>query len=203
MQFISKLTFNHLPYRMEDYRNKFEHHWIIEMSDEGIDEAREYFDKFFKENDGDFFECNKKEGRKASLHRFVAASAVGRYYNLKNKEVGEMISLDVAIPRNEKKWFEKLPKEINEKIHAKFHYGHLFCHVKHQNYILKKGVNAKELKKQLLEMYNKKGAEYPAEHNFGHEYKAKPSLLNFYRTLDPTNTFNPGIGMSSKLKNWK
>ena len=33
--------------------------------------------------------------------------AVGRYYNLKNKEVGEMISLDVAIPRNEKKWFEK------------------------------------------------------------------------------------------------
>ena len=114
-----------------------------------------------------------------------------------------MISLDVAIPRNEKKWFEKLPKEINEKIHAKFHYGHLFCHVKHQNYILKKGVNAKELKKQLLEMYNKKGAEYPAEHNFGHEYEAKTSLLNFYRTLDPTNTFNPGIGMSSKLKNWK
>ena len=42
------------------------------MSDEGIDEAREHFDKFFKENDGDFFECNKKEGRKASLHRFVA-----------------------------------------------------------------------------------------------------------------------------------
>ena len=52
-------------------------------------------------------------------------------------------------------------------------------------------------------MYNKKGAEYPAEHNFGHEYEAKTSLLNFYRTLDPTNTFNPGIGMSSKLKNWK
>ena len=52
-------------------------------------------------------------------------------------------------------------------------------------------------------MYDKKGAEYPAEHNFGQEYEAKPSLLNFYRTLDPTNTFNPGIGMSSKLKNWK
>ena len=85
----------------------------------------------------------------------------------------------------------------------KFYYGHLFCHVQHQNYILKKGVNAKNLKKQLLETYNKRGAEYPAEHNVGHEYKAKSSLLNFYRSLDPTNTFNPGIGMSSKLKNWK
>tara|TARA_Y100001933_G_scaffold56750_1_gene56496 strand:+ start:68 stop:1759 length:1692 start_codon:yes stop_codon:yes gene_type:complete len=203
MQFLSSLFPNHLPKRMEQFRNRFEYHWIVEMSDEGIDEAREYYDKFFKENEGDFFECNKKEGRKASLHRFVSASAVGRYYNLKSSEVGEMISLDVAIPRNEKQWFEKLPKDINEKIHANFHYGHLFCHVQHQNYILKKGVNAKKLKEQMLEMYNKRGAQYPAEHNFGHEYKAKPNLLNFYRSLDPTNTFNPGIGMSSKLKNWK
>ena len=29
------------------------------------------------------------------------------------------------------------------------------------------------------------------------------SLINFYKLLDPTNTFNPGIGISSKLKNWK
>ena len=47
----------------------------------------------------------KKEGRKALLHRFVSASAIGRYYNLKNKQVGEMMSLDIAFPRNEKKWF--------------------------------------------------------------------------------------------------
>ena len=203
MQFLSLFFPNHLPKKMEQFRNRFEHHWIVEMSDEGIDEAREYFDEFFKDNEGDFFECNKKEGRKASLHRFVSASAIGRYYNLKNKKVGEMMSLDVAFPRNEKKWFEELPKEIDEQIHVKFYYGHLFCHVQHQNYILKKGVNAKNLKKQLLETYNKRGAEYPAEHNVGHEYKAKSSLLNFYRSLDPTNTFNPGIGMSSKLKNWK
>ena len=28
-------------------------------------------------------------------------------------------------------------------------------------------------------------------------------LLNFYKELDPTNTFNPGIGKTSKLKDWK
>ena len=203
MQFLSLFFPNHLPKRMEQFRDRFEHHWIVEMSDTGIDEAREYFEKFFINNDGDFFECNTKEGKKASLHRFVAASAIGRYHALKHKEVGEMMSLDVAFPRNEKKWFEELPTEIDKQIEKKFYYGHLFCHVQHQNYILKKGVNSKKLKKEILESYNVRGAEYPAEHNVGHEYQAKDSLINFYKILDPTNTFNPGIGISSKLKNWK
>ena len=203
MQFLSLIFPNHLPKRMEQFRERFEHHWIVEMSDNGIDEAREYFDQFFRINEGDFFECNKKEGKKASLHRFVSASAIGRYHALKNKEVGGMMSLDVAFPRNEKKWFEELPTEIDDLIEKKFYYGHLFCHVQHQNYILKKGVDAENLKKQLLESYKKRGAEFPAEHNVGHEYQAKPTLINFYKSLDPTNTLNPGIGMSSKLKNWK
>ena len=203
MQFLSLIFPNHLPKRMEQFRDRFEHHWIIEMSDNGIDEAREYFDQFFRINEGDFFECNKKEGKKASLHRFVSASAIGRYHALKNKEVGGMMSLDVAFPRNEKKWFEELTTEIDDQIEKKFYYGHLFCHVQHQNYILKKGVDAENLKKQLLESYNKRGAEFPAEHNVGHEYQAKPTLINFYKSLDPTNRLNPGIGMSSKLKNWK
>ena len=203
MQFLISIFPNHLPKRMEQFRDRFEHHWIVEMSDNGIDEARDYFNQFFRINEGDFFECNKKEGKKASLHRFVSASAIGRYHALKNKEVGGMMSLDVAFPRNEKKWFEELPTEIDDQIEKKFYYGHLFCHVQHQNYILKKGVDAENLKKQLLESYNKRGAEFPAEHNVGHEYQAKPTLINFYKSLDPTNTLNPGIGMSSKLKNWK
>ena len=203
MQFLSLFFPNHLPRRMEQFRDRFEHHWIVEMSDEGIDEAREYFDRFFKDYDGDFFECNEKEGKKASLHRFVSASAIARYHALNHKEVGGMMSLDVAFPRNEKEWFEQLPIEVDKQIEKKFYYGHLFCHVQHQNYILKKGVNSKKLKKEILQTYKIRGAEYPAEHNVGHEYQAKTSLINFYKSLDPTNTFNPGIGVSSKLKNWK
>ena len=57
--------------------------------------------------------------------------------------------------------------------------------------------------KKLLKNYDDRGAEYPAEHNVGHEYKAKSSLFKFYKSLDPTNTFNPGIGKSSKKKFWK
>jgi len=202
MQFLSNFFPNHLPKRMEKFRNLYEHHWIIEMSDEGINEARDYFSKVFESSDGDYFECNNFESKKASLHRFVSASAIGRYHILNSKKHGEMMSLDIAFPRNEKKWFEDLPKEIDDMLEMKLYYGHLFCHVLHQNYIVKKGVDGERLKNELLKIYDKRGAEYPAEHNVGHEYKAKPSLKKFYKELDPTNGFNPGIGKTSKNKNW-
>ena len=203
MQFLSKLWPNHLPKRMEQFRDKYEHHWVIEMSDDGIEEAKEYFNKFFKNKEGDFFECTKKEAEKSILHRYVASSAIGRYHALNENKTGEMLSMDIAFPRNEKDWFEKLPSEINDLLDMKFYYGHLFCHVLHLNYIVKKGVDVEELKKKLLKTYDYRGAEYPAEHNVGHEYFAKPSLTEFYKKLDPTNFFNPGIGRTSKLKHWK
>ena len=202
MQFLSNFFPNHLPKRMEKFRDLYKHHWIIEMSDEGINEARNYFSKVFEDCDGDYFECNDFESKKASLHRFVSASAIGRYHILNSKRHGEMMSLDIAFPRNEKKWFEKLPKEIDEMFEIKLFYGHLFCHVLHQNYIVKKGVDGEKLKTELLKIYDKRGAEYPAEHNVGHEYTAKQSLKDFYKELDPTNGFNAGIGKTSKNKNW-
>ena len=202
MQFLSKITFNHLPHRMENYRDRYEHHWIIETSDEGIEEAKEYFDNFFQKNEGDFFECNEKEAKKAILHRFVAASALGRYHSIYKKDIGPMLSLDIAFPRNELDWFENLPEEIDSSFEMKLYYGHLFCHVLHHNYIVKKGVDGEELMHNLLKYYDSRGAEYPAEHNVGHEYFAKPALSSFYKDLDPTNSFNPGIGKTSKKKFW-
>lgn len=203
MQILSNFWPNHLPLRMENFRKRFEHHWVIEMSDDGINEANEYFKNFFASNEGDFFICTNDEAEKALLHRFVAASAFGRYYALNEKKTGGTISMDIALPRNDKDWFEKLPPEIDDLLEMKLYYGHLFCHVLHQNYIVKKGVDAEKLRQKLLKIYEARGAEYPAEHNVGHEYFAKPALSDFYKDLDPTNSFNPGIGQTSKLKNWK
>ena len=202
MQFISQLFPNHLPKRMEDFREKYEHHWIIEMNGNGVDEAKSYFSDFFKSNDGSFFECTKDEGEKAILHRFVAGGAIGRLHAMKADELGSVMTIDVAFPRNEKDWFEKLPKELDDKIAVKLYYGHLFCHVMHQNYIMKKGVDAKSVKNKILSSFDERGAEYPAEHNVGHEYFAKDALKTFYKKLDPTNSFNPGIGKTSKCKHW-
>ncbi|HEC58548.1 hypothetical protein LCGC14_1032970 [marine sediment metagenome] len=202
MQALSYLWPNHLPKRMEDYHQQYQHHWILEMSGEGIEEARSYLKTFFAKHEGDYFECTPDEGDKAILHRFVAGGAIGRYHIMKRKEVGAMMTVDIALRRNEAEWFEQLPAEIDSLVQDKFYYGHLFCHVMHQNYVLKKGVDAKKLKQQILTSFDARGAEYPAEHNVGHEYFAKPALKNFYRKLDPTNSFNPGIGKTSKFKNW-
>jgi D-lactate dehydrogenase len=202
MQYMSYLWPNHLPKRMDDFRDKYQHHWIIEMSNEGVDEAKEYFDNFFTTNEGDYFECTKEEGDKAILHRFVAGGAIGRQQLMNSKELGAIMTIDVAFPRNEKEWFETLPAELDELIEVKLYYGHLFCHVMHQNYILKKGVDAKEVKDKILATFDARGAEYPAEHNVGHEYFAKDDLKSFYKELDPTNSFNPGIGKTSKCKHW-
>ena len=203
MQFLSLFWPNHLPHKMEDFNQKFEHHWIIEMSDEGIKEAKIYFKDFFALNEGSYFECNKKEGKKAILHRFTAASAFGRYEILHKNKIGGAFSMDIALPRNTKKWFEVLPKDIDEMIDLKLYYGHLFCHVMHQNYIVKRGVDPEVLKEKLLSYYDSIGADYPAEHNVGHEYQASENLKKFYKKLDPTNSFNPGIGRTSKKKFWK
>jgi D-lactate dehydrogenase len=139
----------------------------------------------------------------AILHRFAAAGAIGRFFSLYKNKLGPMMTIDVALRRNERDWLETLPEEIEEQIECKYYYGHFFCHVNHQNYIMKKGVNAKEIKNRILASFDDRGAEYPAEHNVGHEYCAKPVLRDFYKELDPSNTFNPGIGQTSKLKNWQ
>ena len=202
MQYMSYVFPNHLPKRMEEYRDKYQHHWISEMSNDGVDEAKAYLDEFFKTNEGSYFECTEEEADKAILHRFVAGGAIGRYHVMHSKDVGAMMTIDVALRRNDPDWFEVLPKEIDDQIDTKLYYGHLFCHVMHQNYVLKKGADAKLLKGKILETFDARSAEYPAEHNVGHEYFAKDALKNFYRELDPTNSFNPGIGKTTKLKNW-
>ncbi len=202
MQYLSYLWPNHLPKRMEDFREKYQHHWILEMSNDGVDEAKSYLDEFFEKNEGSYFECTKDEGEKAILHRFVAGGAIGRCQAMNSKEYGDIMTIDVAFPRNEKDWFETLPPELDELIAVKLYYGHLFCHVMHQNYLLKKGVDAKAVKDKILATFDARGAEYPAEHNVGHEYFAKSALKAFYKSIDPTNSFNPGIGKTSKCKHW-
>ncbi|MGO2012937.1 MULTISPECIES: D-lactate dehydrogenase [Pseudoalteromonas] len=201
MQLVSKVFPQHLPKRMLEYRDKYEHHLIMKMSDDGIEEAQTFLKSFFETSEtGTYFECNKEESESAFLNRFAAAGAALRYEVMHEKEVGEILALDIAIPRNELDWLETLPNEIAQHLEKKLYYGHFFCYVFHQDYILKKGSDAKHVKKMMLTLLNERGAKYPAEHNVGHLYEAEPDLQNFYKSLDPTNTFNPGIGKMQKNK---
>jgi D-lactate dehydrogenase len=116
--------------------------------------------------------------------------------------VADIIALDIALKRNERNWFEKLPASIERAISHKLYYGHFFCHVFHQDYVVKKGYDPVKVKEQLLAFIQGRGAKYPAEHNVGNMYEADQELANFYKKCDPTNSFNPGIGKMNKSKHY-
>lgn len=204
MQALSRILPEHLPKKLWQYRDQYEHHLIVKMGGDGVQEARDYLTSYFKEGSkGAFFECDAVETQAAMLHRFAVASAAIRYRAIHEKEVEDIVALDIALRRNDREWFETLPPEIEQKISHKLYYGHFMCHVFHQDYIVKKGYDCMELEHQMLELLDKRGAQYPAEHNVGHLYEAKPELRKFYKSLDPTNSFNPGLGHTSKKKYWE
>ncbi|MAH35924.1 MAG: D-lactate dehydrogenase [Verrucomicrobiales bacterium] len=199
LYYLSRLFPEHLPKRLIDYRNQYEHYLILDMSDEGIEEARKYLEKEWSSLDGvGFFECNEDEQKSALMHRFAAAGAAIRYQTIHQRKTEEVLALDIALLGNETEWMEKIPDEIKEDLDLSLYYGHFMCHVFHHDYILKKGTNIKDVKENLLKRLDQKSAKYPAEHNVGHMYKADETLQKHYRELDPTNTFNPGIGFTDK-----
>lgn len=200
MQLLARVWPEALPQRMLDYRAQYEHHLILKMSNEGIEEAEAYLQQELQGEAGAFFRCDDNEAAKAMLHRFAAAGAAVRYEALHGDKVQGVLPLDIALPRNTDDWFEQLPVELDDQLEAKLYYGHFMCLVFHQDYVVKKGGNMSEIKAQMLALLDARGGQYPAEHNVGHLYKAKPELAAFYQELDPSNSFNPGIGKMSRKK---
>ena len=194
---------SHLPPRMREWRDRFEHHLLLRVSNDTAQATREFLSQQFEgSNQGAYFECDAEEGRKAFLHRFAIAGAAIRYREAHPDSVEDIVALDIALRRNDKEWVEQLPDDMEKDIVHKLYYGHFLCHVFHQDYIVKKGVVPLDMEHRMWTLLDDRQAEYPAEHNVGHLYIAKPALAGFYRELDPTNTFNPGIGHTSRRKWW-
>ncbi|PIA72567.1 D-lactate dehydrogenase [Ectopseudomonas toyotomiensis] len=203
IQALMNLLPSHLPPRMREYRDRFEHHLLVRVSNDTLEQTRAFLAEYFTGSDsGAYFECDADEGRKAFLHRFAVAGAAIRYRESHRSSVEDILALDIALRRNDRDWVETLPQEMEEQIIHKLYYGHFFCHVFHQDYIVKKGNDPLAMEHAMWKLLDERRAEYPAEHNVGHLYVAKPALAGFYRELDPTNTFNPGIGHTSKKKHW-
>ena len=203
LQMLSKFLPSHLPKRMNEFRDLYEHHLVLRIENQDVEQVQQFLQHYFSShNTGNYFHCTEEEGRKAFLHRFAVAGAAIRYRDTHRSEVEDIVALDIALRRNDREWVETLPKEMDELIIHKLYYGHFLCHVFHQDYIVKKGVDPLAIEHQMWSLLDERGAEYPAEHNVGHLYVAKPALKNHYQKLDPTNSFNVGIGHTSKLKYW-
>lgn len=203
LQFAASIWPNHLPRRMREYRDKYEHHLMIKANDGVIEQTHDCLERFFDDQDkGTFFVCDDHEGECALLHRFVAGGASARYSLIHNKEVGGILPFDIALRRDDDGWHEILTPDVLEKLAGPFVLAHFFCHVFHHDFVVKKGVDTAKLKAEYLRKLDERGAKYPAEHNVGQLYQAEPDLAEFYRNLDPTNGFNSGVGRMSKYKHY-
>lgn len=202
LQAITGLLPEHLPARLNAYRDRYEHHLMLRMGGAGIAEARAYLAGKFPSAAGDYFECTVEEGKCAYLNRFAVGGSVVRFRDVHPHEVEDIVALDIALPRNTLDWFETLPADLETQFVRKMYCGHFFCHVLHQEYLVRRGGDLHAIEAAMLDLLDARGAEYPAEHNVGHLYHAKPALQEHYRALDPTNSFNPGIGKTSRKKHW-
>jgi D-lactate dehydrogenase len=198
LQAVSKWLPAHLPPRLVDYRNRYEHHLMLKVKARSVEETRALLERQLVGDRGSYFLCSDGEARDAFLNRFVTAGAAIRYRTTHSDTVEDIVALDIALRRNEHRWLEKLPEEVDVAFTMKLYYGHFLCHVMHQDYMVRKGGDCVTLEHRLLELQDSRGAQFPAEHNVGHLYEAKPSLRAFYKQLDPCNCFNPGIGKTSK-----
>ena len=203
LQLLTGLLPSHLPKRMGEFRQRYEHHLLVKVSAQDAAATEQWLRGFFAGHEGGYFHCTPDEGRKAFLHRFAVAGAAVRYREVHRAQVQDIVALDIALRRDDRDWFEQLPAELDARLLHKLYYGHFLCHVFHQDYIARKGEDPMAIEHAMWKLLDERGAEYPAEHNVGHLYPAKPALAQFYQQLDPSNTFNPGIGQTSKQPGWK
>ncbi|MGM8899226.1 MULTISPECIES: D-lactate dehydrogenase [unclassified Psychrobacter] len=197
-----------LPKNLAEQSLSYRYHLIIKVADDDdksndIAAATAFLREYVQRQQGKLHLCTKDEAQALLMFRSAATAAMFRYHNLNHTAFGELLSTDIALPRNATDWDESLPTHLQQQVSRTFYLGHFFCHVLHQDYLLKPAVDVKEFKKALLDFYNERHIEYPAEHNVGHVYTAKPALHSFYKKLDPTNSLNPGIGRTAKWKNWR
>ena len=199
LYYASKLFPQHLPKRLLAHRDAYEHLLILVTADESIEESRRYLEDEWGRIPGvGFFECTEDEQEAALLHRFSAAGAGLRYQNLHQRTTEEVLALDIALLSSDPEWVEDLPEAITKDMVLALSYGHYMCHVFHNIYVFRKGTEVEAIKDRMLARLEAQGAKFPAEHNFGHLYEAEQVVKDFHQALDPTNTFNPGIGRTSK-----
>lgn len=192
-----------LPKSLAKQSLSYRYHLIIKVADNNIASAQNFLQSFMQKHQGALHICTDIEAQALLVFRSAATAAMFRYHTLNHTEFGELLSTDIALPRNALDWDEVLPKHLQSQVKQTFYLGHFFCHVMHQDYLLHPDVDPAAFKNELLAFYDQRHIEYPAEHNVGHIYAAKPALHYFYKALDPTNSLNPGIGQTAKWKNWR
>ncbi len=203
LQFISKPCKIFYPKRLLQMGKKYKHHLFIEMSDVGIGEAQQYFDDFVQQHtDISYIACTEREHKAVVYFRFATGNGLVRFETMQQNKNLKVLAFDVAYPRNTLDTIgDIIPPEIDHALCVKNHVSHFFCHVTHQGYLVDTSkCDYDTVRDTFVKFFAQKNAVYPAEHNFGNKNMALENVQEFYKNLDPCNSFNAGVGCMSKHK---
>ena len=204
IQGFNQVTPSFIAPRIMDYRRRFVHHLMIKVEAKQAEQLNTLLETFFAERPGEYFLCNDREAADAFLIRFAVGGCTVSYCDYLGYNPNQrLIAFDVALRRNDTQWRIHLPPHLASQVQADSCCGHFFCFVNHQDYVLKEGADAVKFKKDVMAYLEQRGARYPAEHNVGHLYAASCDHQAHWKTLDPTNSCNPGIGKTSRKKFWQ
>lgn len=199
LQVVGRIAPHPLPASVRALTTR-EHMLIVTLADNGVAEMQDYFARHPR-NSLTVHECSAQEGAALQRLRFATAGATVRLAAIE-RSAGPLVAIDCALPRNRTDWRLALPSELADQVMLRADYGHFLCNVFHLDFILKRRCNAQAFEATLVEYLHGQGIMCPAEHNFGHHYRAPHNVVDFYRALDPTNALNPGIGHTSRARNW-
>ncbi|KAG0744247.1 hypothetical protein G6F24_016106 [Rhizopus arrhizus] len=116
MQVLTGLLPSHLPKRMGEFRQRYEHHLLLKVSAQDAAQTEAWLSDFFAGHEGGYFHCTAEEGRRAFLHRFAVAGAAVRYREVHREQVQDIVALDIALRRDDADWFEQLPADIDNRL---------------------------------------------------------------------------------------
>jgi D-lactate dehydrogenase len=107
-----------LPRRLRSFRDRFQHHLLLDAAEAGIRETRKLLTDAAAAGKLSWFECTALERRRALLHRFAVAGAAIRYRALNPGRIEDVLALDVALRRDEEKWFGEPPPEVSAEVES-------------------------------------------------------------------------------------
>ena len=198
-----------LPSKFMESGREMDHHIAMSVGEFGegeLERCLERISKFENENSGKIVvqECQSdSEEMSLTAFRFVAAPAF-RTWCVGNNVQG--FSVDYAMPKNsgEAPPLEKEGSSVNgnQPIPLKrMRYSHFGCNVVHEDIAYDLGVDVHIAHLGLKNSVSGCGGRLPAEHGHGTEYIAPKESQDRWKSMDPLNVMNPGIGgLSSKFK---
>ena len=200
LHFVNPILPPILPRPIMELGRKRDHHIATTVGD--FDGSLNRFLKrleAFREENGDsitIHECtSKSEEASLTAFRFVAAPAFRTWC------VGQGVqgfSVDYALPQNG----GQVPSLTSFAPLKRMRYSHLGCNVFHEDLAYAPGIDINSVKMKLKKSVEHEcGGKLPAEHGHGTEYHAPEKTKQRWKTMDPLNVMNPGIGgLSSKYR---